>query len=146
MSTIYVCMCLLKSFLSSSIEKCFFFFPHLMPLSPLPALPPTPHMVPHPYLSRWTAAHSSPPPLAFVLFPPFPPGVFQFQTISPLRPRLSFIPPLAPLASAAATWRRCGQREQKLFNFTCSPRRKARLQGFVHRSDEKKNKQNKTQI
>lgn len=137
----YVCACWRVSFPPPTRKV--FFFSHLMPLSPLPALPPIPHMVPHPYLSLWTAAHSSPPPLAFVLFPPFPPGVFQFQTISPLHPRLSFIPPLGSLARAAATSRRCGQQEQKLFNFTGSPRIKARLQGFVHRSDEKnKTKQN----
>lgn len=77
--------------LSPTTVETFFF--HLMPLSPLPALPPIPHMVPHPYLSLWTAAHSF-FPLSLVLFPPLPSGIFQFQIITPLHSRLSFIPPL----------------------------------------------------
>lgn len=94
-STIYACARWRVSFPPPTREVFFFFFSFNAVISS--ASPPA-------NTSHGSSPLSLPPecstllfPLSLVLFPPLPPGIFQFQTITPPHPRLSFSSPLCSL-------------------------------------------------
>lgn len=102
------------------LERLFFF--HIMLLSPLPALPAN--------TSHGSSALSLPLDCSTLLLSSlacslssfascfFFSGIFQFQTLAPLHPHLSFISPLYSLL-ALATSRHCGHSWNK--SFSASP-------------------------